>query len=89
MLVKALINTEGDFSTPYYGVKGFRLLNEQIVTVLVKDNCAHIKKYYKPDCTSEENFQALSAWKLLECSGKLHTDATLNVIYNTFFKVSS
>ncbi|EFA03003.1 dolichyl-diphosphooligosaccharide--protein glycosyltransferase subunit 2 [Tribolium castaneum] len=77
VLVKALINVEGDFSTPYYGIKGFKALNEQVAAVLVKDNCAHIKKYYKADCTPEENFQGLSAWNLLGCSGKLHTDATI------------
>ncbi|KAJ3655134.1 hypothetical protein Zmor_014273 [Zophobas morio] len=77
VLVKALINEEGDFSTPYYGVKGFKLLNEQLPTVLVKDNCAHIKQFYKPDSSPEENFQALTAWNLLGCTGKLQTDATV------------
>lgn len=78
-LVKAFVIEDGDISSPYYGAKGFKLLNEPVAPVLVKENCAHLQNFYKPQATTEETFNALTAWSLLGCSGKLHTDATITV----------
>ncbi|GJQ86544.1 hypothetical protein Trydic_g10444 [Trypoxylus dichotomus] len=78
-LVKAFTKLqEGDVISIYYGAKGFNLLNQQIVAVLVRDSCMHLESQFRKDSPPEPSFHALSAWSLLKCQGKLHTDATIN-----------
>lgn len=79
-LTRAFVKLEtGDVDTVYYGAKGFNLLNQKVVTVLIMDSCAHLEHHFKKDSPPETAFHALSTWSLLGCKGKLHTDATINV----------
>ncbi|KAJ8982027.1 hypothetical protein NQ317_007737 [Molorchus minor] len=68
---------QDDISKPYYAAKGFRTLSEPIVKEFIINNCAHIKKHYKPTTSLELAFNAFNAWSILGCEGKLHTDVTI------------
>lgn len=78
-----LINSlqdKNDILSIYYGAKGLKLLNEPINKITGHENsCATIKSLYTSN-NPEIIFGALSAWQLLGCSGKLHTDATLKTL---------
>lgn len=79
VITKSLIVNDEDYSSSYYAAKGFNSLKESIVLVLKRDNCDHLKKHFKNEHTSEVIYQAVTAWSLLQCSGKLHTDTTVKV----------
>lgn len=86
-LTKAFIKPqETDYSSAYYGIRGFKLLNKPLVTVLVMDTCGHLEKNFKKGSGPEQSFHAVTAWSLLGCTGKLHTDVTVKVtLLNVFF----
>lgn len=86
ILVKSFTVNSDDVTSAYYGATGFKLLNEPVVAVLKKDNCDHLKANFKDDIPPDSVFYALSAYSLLACPGKLHTDKTIQVQYCLMYK---
>lgn len=80
VLVKGFVVKENDITGSYFAAKGFNLLNQEVVTVLKKDNCAYLKDNFKEEAaTPETAFYVLSTWSLLSCPGKAYTDKLINV----------
>lgn len=79
ILTKSLTLEGDDIVTPYYGVKGFKLIEEPYDKNQAKQICAHLKKNFKLSENLEAAFNAINTWLYLSCEGKLETDSVVKV----------
>ncbi|CAH1183105.1 unnamed protein product [Phaedon cochleariae] len=88
ILGKSLQLEGDDVSSPYYAIRGYKLLNEPLDASQAKNICPHLKKNLNA-ANWEAKFNAFSSWSLLGCQGILHEPVLLKEIESVISEKST
>ncbi|KAK9888583.1 hypothetical protein WA026_000822 [Henosepilachna vigintioctopunctata] len=89
ILSKSFSDDNLDFSSIYYGVTGYNILNEKIDVQIVKKACDFIQKNFKYGDDVEIILHVFSAWSKLGCTGKIQKEDTLKFLHNAIVNEKS